>query len=81
MGSEMCIRDSRYFCNVDASKPYWTQMGTNYFRMARRNLDGYRLYEDLIQTDPSKKRLTDLFDAAQVFDSARPTPVSWSYQK
>ena len=71
----------RYFCNVDASKPYWTQMGTNYFRMARRNLDGYRLYEDLIQTDPSKKRLTDLFDAAQVFDSARPTPVSWSYQK
>ena len=71
----------RYFCNVDASKPYWTQMGTNYFRMARRNLDGYRLYEDLIQSDPSKKRLTDLFDAAQVFDSARPTPVSWSYQK
>ena len=56
-------------------------MGTNYFRMARRNLDGYRLYEDLIQSDPSKKRLTDLFDAAQVFDSARPTPVSWSYQK
>ena len=66
---------------MDASKPYWTQMGTNYFRMARRNLDGYRLYEDLIQSDPSKKRLTDLFDAAQVFDSARPTPVSWSYQK
>lgn len=69
----------RYFCNVDASKPYWTQMGTNFFRMARRNLDGYRLYEDLIQTDPAKKRLSDLFDSAQIFDPARPTPVTWSY--
>lgn len=70
----------RYFCNVDASTPYWMQMGTSYFRMARRNLDGYRLYEDLVQTDPAKKRLTDLFDAAEIFDPARPTPVSWSYQ-
>lgn len=70
----------RYFCNVDASTPYWTQMGANYFRMARRNLDGYRLYEDMIQTDPDKKRLTDLFEAAEIFDSARPTPVEWSYQ-
>ena len=70
----------RYFCNVDASTPYWMQMGNNYLRMARRNLDGYRLYEDMTQTDPSKKRLSDLFDAAQIFDSARPTPVEWSYQ-
>lgn len=70
----------RYFCNVDASTPYWMQMGSNYLRMARRNLDGYRLYEDMIQTDPAKKRLTDLFDAAEIFDSARPTPVEWSYQ-
>lgn len=69
----------RYFCNVDASKPYWSQMGTNYFRMARRNLDGYRLYQDMIQTDPSKKRLTDLFDAKDIFDPARPTPVGWTY--
>ena len=29
-------------------------MGTNYLRMARRNLDGYRLYEDMTQTDPAK---------------------------
>ena len=70
----------RYFCNVDASTPYWMQMGANYFRMARRNLDGYRLYEDMMQTDPAKKRLTDLFDAAEIFDPARPTPVEWSYQ-
>ena len=69
----------QYFCNVDASTPSWMQMGTTYLRMARRNLDGYRLYQDLIQTDPAKKRLTDLLDAAEVFDSARPTPVGWSY--
>lgn len=71
----------RYFCNVDASTPSWIQKGSNYLRMARRNLDGYRLYEDMVQTDPAKKRLTDLFDAAQIFDAARPTPVSWDYQK
>ena len=67
----------RYFCNVDASKPYWMQKGSNFLRMARRNLDGYRLYEDMIQTDPAKKRLSDLFDAKDIFDAARPTPVTW----
>ena len=67
----------RYFCNVDASKPYWMQKGTDHVRMARRNLDGYRLYEDMVQTDPAKKHLSDLFDAADIFDSARPTPVTW----
>ena len=67
----------RYFCNVDASKPYWMQKGTDHFRMARRNLDGYRLYEDMVQTDPAKKHLSDLFDAADIFDSARPNPVTW----
>lgn len=69
----------RYFCNVDASAPYWSQMGTNYFRMARINLDGYRLYQDMIQTDPSKKRLSQFFEASEVFAPARPTPVGWSY--
>ena len=53
------------------------QKGTNYFRMARRNLDGYRLYQDTVQEDPAKKRLGDLFDARDIFDSARPTPVTW----
>ena len=67
----------RYFCNVDASAPYWIQMGENYLRMARRNLDGYRLYADYAQTDPAKLRLSDLFDAKEIFDTARPTPVTW----
>lgn len=69
----------RYFCNVDASKPAWIQKGPDYLRMARRNLDGYRLYEDMIQEDPAKKRLSDLFDASQIFDPSRPTPVTWNY--
>lgn len=56
-----------YFCNVDSSQ-YWIQLRDNYFRMGRRNLDGYRMYYN-------PDLLTDLFDAASVFDPARPTPV------
>ncbi|MFV0529414.1 MAG: polysaccharide deacetylase family protein, partial [Lachnospiraceae bacterium] len=56
-----------YFCNVDSSQ-YWVQLRENYFRMGRRNIDGYRMYynPDMLQ---------DLFDVAAVFDPARPTPV------
>lgn len=57
----------RYFFNVD-SRIAWTQVGDNYFRGSRRNIDGYRMYH-------SPKRLEDLFDAAKIFDPARPTPV------
>lgn len=55
------------FCPVD-STPYWQQKGDNYFRMSRRNLDGYRMYH-------SPEKLEDLFDVDEVFDSARPLPV------
>ncbi len=58
----------RYFCNVDASKTTWMQLGPDYFRQARRNLDGYRMfyYPD---------SLSDLFNVSDVFDPARPKPV------
>lgn len=56
-----------YYCNVDSSK-YFVQLRDNYFRMGRRNLDGYRMYYN-------PELLDDLFDAKAVFDSARPTPV------
>lgn len=59
----------RYFYTVD-SAIHWCQMGDNYFRGGRRNLDGYRLYNN-------PKRLEDLFDAKAIFDPARPTPVSF----
>ncbi len=57
----------RYFFNVDSSV-YWSQLGTNYYRGGRRNLDGYRMWYH-------PKRVEDLFDVSEVFDPARPTPV------
>ena len=57
----------RYFCNVDSAK-HWVQIHDDYVRMARRDIDGYRMY-----WNPDK--LADLFDVDSVFDPARPTPV------
>ncbi|MGI6070190.1 MAG: polysaccharide deacetylase [Blautia sp.] len=57
-----------YFCNVDSSK-YFVQLRDNYFRMGRRNLDGYRMFYN-------PELLEDLFDSKAVFDPARPTPVA-----
>lgn len=56
-----------YYCNVDSSK-YFVQLRERYFRMGRRNLDGYRMYYN-------PELLEDLFDASEVFDKSRPTPV------
>ncbi len=58
----------RYFCNVDASKTCWVQLGKDYFRQGRRNLDGYRMYY-------YPDSLGDLFNVSEVFDPARPAPV------
>ena len=58
----------RYFCNVDSNQ-YWVQITDDYFRQGRRNLDGYRMYYN-------PEMLSDLFDVSEVWDSARPTPVS-----
>ena len=57
----------RYFFNVDGNQ-YWNQLGSNYFRGGRRNLDGFRMYHN-----PDK--LADLFDVKEVWDDRRPTPV------
>ncbi len=57
----------RYFFNVDSSI-YWSQLGANYYRGGRRNLDGYRMYY-------GPRMLDDLFDTEKIFDPARPTPV------
>lgn len=65
----------RYFCNVDSSQ-HWVQIGDTYMRQGRRNLDGYRMYYDLPETNPEKTYLSDLFDVTEVFDRARPTPVA-----
>lgn len=54
--------------NVDGSAQYWVQFGDQFMRQGRRNLDGYRLYY-------YPEMVSDLFDAKEVFDKARPTPV------
>lgn len=58
----------RFFCNVD-SNPYWVQIREDYVRQGRRNLDGYRMYQDLYN---GADKLSDLFDVSQVFDKNRP---------
>ena len=64
----------RYFCNVDSSQ-YYVQIGTDHMRQGRRNLDGYRMYYDLPESNPTKTHLDDLFNVEEVFDRSRPTPV------
>lgn len=69
----------RYFCNVDSSQA-WVQLGEDYLRQGRFNLDGYRMWQDIVanQEGGSGKRvLGDFFNAEDVFDPARPTPVEW----
>ncbi|PNV63120.1 polysaccharide deacetylase [Clostridium sp. chh4-2] len=65
----------RYFCNVD-SHQYWIQFGEDHLRQGRRNVDGYRMYYDLPETNPSNPKLSDLIDVEKVFDPARPKPVA-----
>ena len=64
----------RYFCNVDSSQ-YFVQIGDDYMRQGRRNLDGYRMYYDLPESGDGGDHLSDLFDVNEVFDRSRPTPV------
>lgn len=66
-----------YFCNVDSSQ-YWVQVGNDFLRQGRRNLDGYRMWMDIVAgDDTSKRKLDDLFRAEDVFSPNRPTPVVW----
>ena len=58
-----------FFCNVDSTQ-YFVQMGDNYLRMGRRNLDGYRLWEAVYG---GNDKLSDLFNASEVIDPKRPT--------
>jgi hypothetical protein len=56
------------YCNVDGSVKAWVQIGSDYMRMGRRNLDGYRMYYN-------PGLLEDLFDVETAWDDNRPTPV------
>ncbi|MCR5845296.1 MAG: polysaccharide deacetylase [bacterium] len=61
------------FCGINAATTSWVYYGDNYFRQSRRNLDGYRMYQDLI--NPDLNRLADLMNVEETFDKRRPTPV------
>lgn len=59
------------YCNVD-STPYTTSVTADYFHQGRRNLDGYRIYQDAYNDGGLT---SDLFDALAVIDLERPLPV------
>ena len=48
-----------YFCPVDSGK-YTTEIYSDYMKQGRRNIDGYRMYYDMIDDDVDY--LSDLFD-------------------
>ncbi|WP_434311079.1 polysaccharide deacetylase family protein [Hominifimenecus sp. rT4P-3] len=56
-----------YYCNVDGNQP-WVQCTSKYLRQGRINADGFEMYYHA-------DKLSPFFDAASVFDKARPTPV------
>jgi hypothetical protein len=56
-----------YYCNVDSNQP-WVQCTSKYLRQGRINADGFEMYYHA-------DKLSQFFDAATVFDKARPTPV------
>lgn len=58
-----------FFCNVDSSQ-YFLQIRSNYVRQGRRNLDGYRLWNDA-HGDPEESKTKDLFDAREILDPSR----------
>lgn len=62
-----------FFCNVDGSTPYWVQIRGDYVRQGRINLDGFMLYRS---TQGETDVLNGMFNASEVFDSRRPTPVT-----
>lgn len=62
----------QYFCPVN-SHQYSTEIKENYVKQGRRNVDGYRMYYDMINDNID--RLSDLFIVEEVFDTNRPTPV------
>ncbi|MDO4633151.1 MAG: polysaccharide deacetylase [Eubacteriales bacterium] len=59
------------YCPVD-SVDYTVNITEDYLHQGRRNLDGYRIYHDMISDSPMAG---DLFDAKSVIDPDRPLPV------
>jgi hypothetical protein len=56
-----------YYANVDASKTSWSQLGPDYFRQARINVDGLRMRGALTGINDV---LEPFFDVERVFNSS-----------
>ena len=65
---DLRARGFNMFFNVDASVPAWGQLGSNYARQARINLDGIRFNYAL---NKGEKVLDGFFDVKTVIDPAR----------
>ncbi|QHB99276.1 polysaccharide deacetylase [Epidermidibacterium keratini] len=61
-----------YYFPVDASQPYWMQMGPQSVRQARINIDGITLQRAL---DGKTTVLNQFFDPQSTIDPQRPLPV------
>lgn len=58
-----------FFCSQDMSD-FGTQLTTEYFRCNYRNLDGYRMYQDLYQGTEYFKGIVDF---QEIYDQTRPS--------
>ncbi|WP_082232861.1 hypothetical protein [Halobacillus massiliensis] len=58
-----------YYANVDASKDAWAQLGKQYFRQSRINVDGLRMKQAV---NGENVVLEQFFDVEDVWDSSRP---------
>lgn len=62
----------RYFFPIDNSAPYFAQVGADYYRQWRVNIDGITMQKVL---DGKTTALPQFFDAAAVWDPKRPKPT------
>ncbi|WP_238147486.1 polysaccharide deacetylase family protein [Rothia uropygioeca] len=61
------------FFNVDASLPAWGQVGPNYLRQARINVDGISLKHAI---EGASQTLNEFFDPHSVLDPQRPKSIA-----
>lgn len=59
----------RYFCGRDISGP-WSQMTEEYLRCSYKEVDGYRMYQDVYQ---NAGRFSGILDFSVLYDMRRPS--------
>lgn len=59
----------RYYCGLDISGP-WIQLTEEYLRCSYKEVDGYRMYQDVYQ---NAGRFTGILDFSGLYDMRRPS--------